>query len=185
MHLWHQRWRKRRKKQNCILLCCQEERWFLVCKQHQCDFWNWVAACICIYRWWGDSNTQGKKEIRNNWKQLRLVEGKWVDRDEHFSMQPQKRNGIAPRDQTGEKRYEAVIWNSTLQEGLVYIYLSILCIIWPFPSPLLTVQWSRLLYKPLGMSSLPAAGQGTATQAGIKEDLEEKGNKKRFGRKER
>lgn len=57
----------------------------------------------------GDSNTRGKKEIRNNWKQPRLVEGKWVDRDEHFSMQPQKRNGISPRDQTGEKGYEAVI----------------------------------------------------------------------------
>lgn len=55
------------------------------------------------------SNIRGKKEIRNNWKQLRLVEGKWVDRDEHFSKQPQKKKWNNPRDQTGEKGYEAVI----------------------------------------------------------------------------
>lgn len=35
-------------------------------------------------------------------------------------------------------------------------------IIWPFPSPL-SLRWSRLQPKPPGMSSLPAAGAGTAT----------------------
>lgn len=78
MHLRHQTWptgTRKRKKQNCILLCCQEERWFLVWKQHQCDLWNWVAARICIYRWGGGVVTHGERRksetTGSNWGWLR------------------------------------------------------------------------------------------------------------------
>lgn len=53
--------------------------------------------------------------------------------------------------------------NNTSQEGLVHIYLSILCIIWPFPSPNPLQRWPRLQYKPPSMSSLWTARQGTST----------------------
>lgn len=101
MHLRHQTWPTGKKKKE------KSKTAFSSVSKKKGDFWRENSISVIsgtgsqfVFVFTdgrGDSNTQGKKVIRNNWKQLRLVEGKWVDRDEHFSMQPQK-NMEYPRE---------------------------------------------------------------------------------------